>query len=169
MTVLDVGAGREPDARADETLDIRPPADHVADLTDEWPIETDSIGCVIASHVVEHLDDPAHFFAEAGRVLVRGGTLEVTVPLGSDALTDHDHATVWRYATPEQFCRRQQRAWDPRTDFVLLNRHLSAWGGGPERIVWDTPLGDVLAQTWPAWAAHRCPHGELTAVYHHDP
>ena len=165
MTVLDVGAGRNPDPRADTTLDIQPPADHVADLEGDWPIETDSVDRIIARHVVEHLAEPAHFFGEAARVLGDGGRLEVTVPLGSDALTDHDHATVWRYATPEQFCQRRQRPWDPETPFVLVARDLRVWGSGPERLMWDTPLGDALARQWPAWAAHRCPHGELTAVF----
>jgi len=62
--VLDVGAGPNPDPRADETLDIQPPADHVADLGDRWPIDTATVSRVIANHVVEHLADPAHFFAE---------------------------------------------------------------------------------------------------------
>jgi len=93
----------------------------------------------------------------------------VTVPLGSDAVTDHDHEAVWRYATPEQFCRRQQRAWDPETAFVLVGRDVEVWGGGPERVVWDSAVGDALSRLWPAWTVHRCPHGELTAVYRRDP
>lgn len=166
--VLDVGAGPNPDPRADETLDIQPPADHVADLDADWPLADAAYERVVATHVVEHLTDLPHFFAEAGRVLRGGGTLEVTVPLGSDAITDHDHQTVWRYATPEQFCRRQQRAWDPETPFVLVDRRLDVWGGGPERLLWDGAVGDALTRLWPAWTAHRCPHGELTAVYRRD-
>lgn len=164
MTVLDVGAGEDPDMRATETLDIQPPADHVADLEAEWPIETASVHYIIANHVVEHLDDIRHFFAEAGRVLEPDGKLEVTVPLGEDALTDHDHETVWRFCTPEQFCRQQQRPWDPAVPFELKARRLRVWGMGPE-TVWTSPLAKLAAELWPAWVAHRAPAGELTARY----
>lgn len=164
MTVLDVGAGEDPDPRATETLDIQPPADHIADLETEWPVETASIDYIIATHVVEHLSDPVHFFQEAGRVLEADGKLEVTVPLGEDALTDHDHETVWRFCTPEQFSRSHRRAWDPEVPFELEGRRLRIWGMGPE-TVWTSPLAQLAAEMWPAWVAHRAPAGELTARY----
>ena len=165
MTVLDVGAGENPDPRATATLDIRPPADHVGDIEDTWPFNPGDIDIVIANHVVEHLSDLTHFFREAGRVLRDGGALEITVPLGEDALTDHDHETVWRFCTPEQFCREQQRPWDPVVPFELQRRRLRVWGLGPERRVWTSPLVDAAARLWPAWVAHRAPAGELTARY----
>lgn len=164
-TVVDVGAGEEPDERATETLDIQPPADHVADLESEWPFESHTVDTVIATHVLEHLSNPVHFFQEAARVIRPGGTLEVTVPLGEDAKTDHDHEQEWRFCTPEQFCYKQQRRWDPATGFELTNRRLRVWGLGPERVVWRSRLAAWLAEQWPAWAAHRAPAGELTAQY----
>ena len=167
MSTLDVGAGRDPDPRADETLDIQPPADHVADLETEWPFESDSYDQIIASHVVEHLRDLPHFFHEAGRVLRAHGRLEVTVPLGEDAITDHDHQTVWTHATPEQFSQRHKRAWDPAVPFVLVDRELEVWSEGPEGMFWNSRLVDVLAGVAPGWVAYRCRAGELTATYRH--
>lgn len=163
--VLDVGAGPNPDPRADDTLDIQPPADHVADLTEPWPFDAASYDRVIANHVVEHLDELEHFFLEAGRVLTDRGVLEVTVPIGEDAITDHDHETVFRYETPVQFCRDRSRAWDPDVPFVLVARDLDVWASGPESVLWNTPLADALARLFPHWAAHRAYTGELTATY----
>lgn len=163
LRILDVGAGDNPDPRATETVDIQPGADHVFDLSEEWPLADQSVNGIIARHVVEHLENPAHFFDEAGRVLIDGGNLEVSVPVGENAKTDLDHAHEWRHSTPEQFCRRQQRAWDPETDFVLVDRDADVWLGGPLRPL--SPLMQALSVPFPNWAVHRCYSGELTAAY----
>ena len=39
----------------------------------EWPIESESVDLVICDSVLEHLEEPAAFFAEAHRVLKPGG------------------------------------------------------------------------------------------------
>jgi SAM-dependent methyltransferase len=98
-TVLDVGCGRgaflESEVRMIRLLrnfrgrcarvmgiDVHPAAaDHPA--LDEfrriegkdWPVETASVDVAVADFVVEHLHDPDAFFAEAARVLRRGGAL----------------------------------------------------------------------------------------------
>jgi len=164
MAVIDVGAGEDPDPRADLQSDIRPPADCLFDAGGGWPLQDASVTGVVAHHVLEHLPDPTVFFGEAGRVLKPRGWLEVSVPLGSDAVTDLDHEHIWRYATPEQFCSEQQRPWDPDTAFRLISRRLEVWGYGPESFWSHAPM-QWIADQWPAWAAHRCPAGELTATY----
>lgn len=161
--VLDVGAGDNPVPGATDTLDVRECADYQADLNDDWPLTGASVDTVVARHVVEHLEDTAHFFAEAGRVLRDDGILRITVPLGEDAVTDLDHKHEWTYATPEQFCQEQQRPWDPDTEFVLLGRDLKTWLGGPLSRL--SPLFRTTEKYWPAWAARRCYAGRLTAVY----
>lgn len=42
---------------------------------DIWPIENESIDCVISNQVVEHMTDLDHFFEEASRVLKKDGIL----------------------------------------------------------------------------------------------
>lgn len=161
--VLDVGAGENPVPEADVTLDRRPVADYEADISGDWPLPENSVDHVVARHVVEHVAEPAHVFREAARVLTAGGTFRVTVPLGEDAHTDHDHETAWRYCTPEQFCRDRQRPWDPDVPFVLQQRRIETRLGGPLAPL--TPVFRWTERHWPAWAAHRCFAGELTAVY----
>ncbi|WP_425498338.1 methyltransferase domain-containing protein [Halogeometricum salsisoli] len=161
--IVDVGAGTNPDPRATETLDIQPPADHVADLEGKWPFEDSSVQLIVANHVLEHIADPEHFFNEAARILTNEGILEVTVPLGEDAKTDHTHVSEWRFATPEQFCAENRRPWDPEVPFVLQSRRLRVWLSGPERFL--MPIFRPLANIYPPWAAHRCYAGELTAKF----
>jgi len=166
--IVDVGAGSEPDPRADVGLDLHADADLRADLTDEWPLSSNACTGLIASHVVEHLPEPGHFFDEAGRVLERSGWLEVTVPVGADARADPDHEHVWTWRTPAVFCREHSaefgRAWDPDPPFVLADRDLSAWLYGG-RLKALNPLVDWLADIWPAELAERATSGELTARY----
>lgn len=160
--VLDLGAGEDPDPRATETVDIASPADHRFDLSETWGLSADSAEGIVMNHVIEHLD-AEHVFAEAGRVLVSGGWFEVTVPLGDDADTDNGHVTKWKWATPNQYCREDRRPWDPDTEFVLVEKEIDVWLGGP---FWPaTPLFQAAANIWPGWGVHRCFAGELTARY----
>lgn len=161
--VIDLGAGENPDARADATADIRPVADYRVDLDAEWPWPQRSLSGVIARHVLEHVADVSHFFAEAGRVLQDGGWLEVTVPLGKNALADDDHERVWQWTTPTHYCRERQRGWDPETAFVLVGRELNADLQGVLAPL--NPLFRVVARVSPGEAAYRCSAGELTATY----
>lgn len=42
---------------------------------DVWPMQDNSIDCVISNQVIEHLSNPDHFFSEAARVLKGEGIL----------------------------------------------------------------------------------------------
>lgn len=166
MRVLDVGAGDSPDDRATETVDLYTDADHQFDLGKRWPLDDEAVDGIIANHVVEHLD-AAHFFEEAGRVLGKGGWLEITVPIGRDARADPDHRHAWEYWTPMMYCREHRekaaRPWDTETRFRLMERDLDVWLLGPWQPA--TPLFNALAQQWPDWGVRRCGSGELTAKY----
>lgn len=130
------------------------------------PFPDDAFNRIEAHHVVEHLEDPAAFFAEAARVLTSNGELVITIPIGINARTDNDHAHEWTWKTPEQYSREHQRPWDPETSFVLQKREVDVWHEGPleratpilHRIIKKFGPGQWLSQ-WPATS------GEVTAVY----
>lgn len=52
----------------------------VADANVSWPVPPDSFDAVTAWHVVEHLENPYHFFRETHRVLKIGGYVFVSLP-----------------------------------------------------------------------------------------
>lgn len=80
-------------------------------------IISNSVGVIRAYHVLEHLNDPIHFFNEAYRVLAPGGFLLIEVPSARDyhAFADPTHKSFWtelnfEYYTKEhkaQFIRPQ--------------------------------------------------------------
>lgn len=45
-----------------------------------WPVEDTSVDLVVADHVLEHINDPEHFFSECRRVLRKGGHLCLRTP-----------------------------------------------------------------------------------------
>ena len=60
-------------------------ADVKHDLNQDFPFSDNSIDEIFASHILEHLDDPFHFFAECYRIMTDGARLEIHVP----------HVTAW--------------------------------------------------------------------------
>lgn len=61
-------AAREADSRGIKTLVIQ------ADK-EKWPLEDNSLDCIVSNQVIEHLSDLDHFFSEAHRVLKPNGYL----------------------------------------------------------------------------------------------
>jgi glycosyltransferase involved in cell wall biosynthesis len=93
-------------------LDKYKPADIVCDLEERWPLESDSVGVLRASHIFEHLYDPVHTMNEAYRVLAPGGWLFIEVPStdGRGAFQDPTHRSLWNensflYYTDRQWAR----------------------------------------------------------------
>jgi len=89
-------------------------ADFIFDLNKPWPFSAYSVGVIRAYHILEHLDDPIHFFNEAYRVLSHGGFLLLEVPSvsggGAAAYGDPTHKHFFHphtldYFTNEQFSR----------------------------------------------------------------
>lgn len=161
--IVDLGAGDDPDSRATETADSRPVGDHQFDFDDKWPFEDSSLHGLICNHSFEHVEDEQHFFAEAGRVLKPRSFLEITMPLGKNALADDDHERIWQWTTPEHYCRKRKRGWDPVTDFILVDRELNAELHGFLSPL--NPLFKALAMASPGEATYRCSAGELTSRY----
>lgn len=167
---VDLGSGADPDPDADITVDLHHPnADHSFDVTNDWPLESNSCHTITAHHLLEHLTDLEHVFQEAERCLVPGGRFVVTVPLGWDADSDPDHVHQWTYDTPsivvDEFT--EDRYWDPDTRLTLDTRTLNTGWHGPH---WSLNLvGELLERVWPRWTAHNCDQGELQAIYHLPP
>lgn len=70
-----------------------PGVDMVADLEKAIPFSDDSVSVIRANHFVEHLSDFDRFMKEAGRVLMKGGRLIMTMPStdGEGAEIHPDH------------------------------------------------------------------------------
>lgn len=145
-------------------------ADKYADLNDDWPIPSESTNLVLASHILEHLQDPQHFFDEAARILKDGGTLKVNLPLGINAFTDITHETVWTYDTLLQFDQSWREKdgsyqFDPTVPFELQRRKIDLHIHGPFKFM--SPLFRHLAKRNPGVWTSGVPmgSGELTGLY----
>lgn len=161
--VVDLGAGTNPDPRANETVDYRDVGDHQFDLDDRWDLVTNSVDGLLCNHTFEHVDDPKHFFDEAARVLKPYGWLEITMPLGKNAVADDDHDREWLWTTPAHYCRERRRGWDSETGFLLVDREMDAHLQG--FLAPLDPLFQLAVKLSPGEAAYRCSAGELTARY----
>jgi len=70
-----------------------------ADLEQDWPFETNSVGALRAHDLVEHISPSrvVHFMNEAYRVLHHGGLFLIEVPStdGRGAFQDPSHVSFW--------------------------------------------------------------------------
>lgn len=78
-------------------VDICPPADVIADLSQRWPWEDSTVTEIQAWDIFEHLPSKQHTMNEAFRVLVPGGLLRMVVPTtdGRGAFQDPTHVSFW--------------------------------------------------------------------------
>jgi SAM-dependent methyltransferase len=90
----DIGSGNGSFARsmsgkvkAGFLLDADPPADVpdgftglVCDLNHAWPLPADAIPLAVALEVIEHIENPRHFFRELHRVTAPGGYSFISTP-----------------------------------------------------------------------------------------
>lgn len=98
---------------------------------ESWPINTESIESVWASHVMEHIPagtDRIAVFNEAHRVLIPGGTFTVVVPLfpWPQAMADPTHVSYW---VEESFGYFDGRIpWgNPHADYGILPWEHGGW------------------------------------------
>jgi ubiquinone/menaquinone biosynthesis C-methylase UbiE len=80
------------------SVDICPPADIVADLSQPWPWPDSSVEEVRAHDVFEHLPNRIHTMNELHRVLKPGARAIVEVPSatkGAGFVQDPTHITPW--------------------------------------------------------------------------
>ena len=117
-------------------VDVCPPADMVADLTQRWPWADASVQHIRAWDIIEHLPKPIHTMNEAWRVLAPGGTLEIVVPTtdGRGAWQDPQHVSFWNrnsffyYTAGDPHRERFGRAYGIDARFeVVSERQESSW------------------------------------------
>ena len=91
-------------------VDIAPPADQIADLTQRWPWDDNSVRYIRAWDVFEHLPNKIHTLNEAYRVLEPGAVLEMVLPTtdGRGAFQDPTHVFVLDAKQPVLSRRRQR-------------------------------------------------------------
>lgn len=106
--ILDVGSAegamrelKRSIVRVDIRRQNRP--DIVADAH-HLPIRQESAGCIAASQIVEHLDDPATFIDEASKALTPGALFIITVPSSS----------LWRVLYSKVSSRAKRFQSDPK-------------------------------------------------------
>lgn len=163
--VLEIGAGTNPDPRATVTADLHDVGcNHQFDLRDSWPFGDDSFDALVASHVLEHIPhrDLPHVFAEAERVLRRGGLFEFRVPVGGDADADPTHRSNWGWRTVDAYLDGAH--WTPSAAFDVESKRLRAWMC---HALWPlSPLIRVGARLHPCefWYEFPGATGEVTVV-----
>ena len=79
-------------------VDVGPPADTIADLTQPWPWPDSSASYVMAHDIIEHLPDRVHTMNELWRVMEPGARVEIIVPSavkGAGFAQDPTHKSQW--------------------------------------------------------------------------
>lgn len=78
-------------------VDLAPPCDQVADLSNPWPWADSSVDAIKAWDIFEHCPSKLLTMNEAHRVLRPGGQLDLFVPTtdGRGAFQDPTHQSFW--------------------------------------------------------------------------
>lgn len=129
---LNVGAGMT--SEGDVTLDVLAHVNPDVQATaTHLPFGAESFDTVLMDQVLEHVphDDVPGVLSEVYRVLVPGGTLEVSLPHAATRLADQDptHRSRWTYRTPEYYTDGNfSWYYDERGfDFALEERTVVVW------------------------------------------
>ena len=133
-------------------VDIVPPADILADLTQLWPWATSSIEEVRAHDVLEHIPDKRHSMNELWRVLRPHGRATIEVPSaskGDGGFCDPTHQSYWTVSDFEYYERgnyarerfRHSPYYGVQADFLVHSvremRYPTKWGGEVYKITAD--------------------------------
>lgn len=126
MRTLDLGCGS---CKADGAFGMDHKAGEGVDLVHDlnkrpWPIESDFFDRVIASHIVEHVEDVVGFFSEIHRTARDGAVVEIATPHFSNrsAYADPTH----RHAFSARFVDfiAAGRPWHPSGRFAVARSYL---------------------------------------------
>jgi SAM-dependent methyltransferase len=103
-----------------------PHVDEAFDLMEPWPLESNSVSAVYASHVLEHLPDPLFFFRELWRVMMPMGSVLLRLPHGG-------HKSAWADIT-------HLRIYYPES-FAFLQPGYAESIGNPQLMQWQACFG----------------------------
>jgi len=112
-------------ARATFGLDV------IAGTVETVALPADAYDAVVATHLIEHLNDPRSFLREARRVMRKEGRLYLVTP-NADGLQARLMASRWRSAIRDHlylFSARTLRAMLASEGFAV--EYLGTWGGWP--------------------------------------
>lgn len=111
-------------------LSLRTQAEVICDLGRfPYPFTTGGFDRIIASHLLEHLDDPLAAMRECHRLLRPGGELLIKVPHFSRGFTHPDHKRGFDVSFP-LFFNPAMRPWYVGTPFALRRLRLR-WNAQP--------------------------------------
>ena len=110
-----------------------------------WPLPDSVFTLVIASDVIEHLDDVIRTFEEIHRVCAPGATVRITVPhfSSANAFTDPTHRHYFGWFSCHYLTGEHEFAYYTRCRFRPLRRQLFFHPSLFNKIVWR------LANRWP--------------------
>jgi predicted SAM-dependent methyltransferase len=126
------------------SVDICPPADVVADLSQSWPWPDSSVDEVIALDVIEHIANRVFFMNELHRVLRPGARATIETPnaaRGAGFFQDPTHVAPWCMNSWQYFeagsyaHRRLARAYGIRAAFRVVELR-------------EQPYMDVREEVW---------------------
>ena len=152
---LDIGCGARK-LEGSIGVDYRPyeGVDVVFDLNSRrgWPFADDTFEYIYANHIIEHLHDTLHFFAEAHRVARDGAILHIATPHYSsrDSWIDPTHVKQFSLFFTNQIL---DGSLLPGLRFELVARHVS-FGSVvktfPQRL-WAALFGLESYERFHAW------------------
>jgi len=131
---LDLGSSNL-DLEGYTSVDIVPPCNVVADLTQRWPWEDSTVDEIRAHDIIEHLPDKIHTMNEAWRVLKPGSVMHVKVPTtdGPGAWCDPQHNSYWNRYSFEYYTdgnpayERFHVAYGIQACFTVVNEKTWKW------------------------------------------
>jgi SAM-dependent methyltransferase len=120
-----------------------PAVDEVADLSQQWPWESDSIDEILALDIIEHLPDKIRTMNEAHRVLRPGAKILICVPTtdGRAAFQDPTHVSFWNrhsfwyFEAGNIYRERFAANYGITAAFVVRNEKEELTQDGPKLII----------------------------------
>lgn len=117
--VVDLGAGGRRIVPWAKTVDVAPGADYVCDFVKgKTPFADGSVDMVIATGVLEHVEDGDAFMAEIHRIMKPGGLVHIEIPFLQQY--HDDPIDCRRYTLPGLALYLRQRGFDPKTSGVHI-------------------------------------------------
>jgi SAM-dependent methyltransferase len=158
---LNLGCGHKKMADAvnvDITADTNPEVVHDLNCF-PWPLPSAQFNEVIATDVVEHLDNIVAVMEEIHRICAAGAIVRIVVPhfSSANAFTDPTHRHYFGYFSFDYFTGEHEHNYYTRARFRTLGRSLIFHPSLINKVVlrlarrWPAQYEQCWAWTFPAW------------------